>query len=197
MNTAKSNKNKNKNVLVITLILLITLILIVICGVAYAKYLSRATGSATAEIAEMICIMDVKSSSEDNNGGVINPADKTIINPYCIVTVRDYKGATEANHGDITQTDVSYTITVTPKKDNEGNDTFTLPAYNWYEIASPNATTGTKVATSTALTSSATSDGTFKNGVADTRYYKIVFLNSGEQDITRYVDFELKAVQAQ
>lgn len=195
MNKAKSDKNKN--VLVITLVLLITLILIVVCGIAYAKYLSTATGSATAEIAEMVCIMDVKSSSEDNNGGVINPADKTIINPYCMVTIKDYKGASEANHGDITQTDVSYTITVTPKKDNNGEDTFTLPAYNWYEIESPTATSGTKLATSVALTSSMSSKGKFKNGVAETRYYKIVFLNSGEEDITRYVDFELKAVQAQ
>lgn len=195
MNKAKSNKNKN--VLVITLVLLITLILIVVCGIAYAKYLSTATGSATAEIVEMVCIMDVKSSSEDNNGGVINPADKTIINPYCIVTIKDYKGASEANHGDITQTDVSYTITVTPKKDNNGEDTFTLPAYNWYEIESPTATSGTKLATSVALTSLMSSKGNFKNGVAETRYYKIVFLNSGEEDITRYVDFELKAVQAQ
>lgn len=193
----KNNSNKNKNVLVITLMLLITLILIIICGVAYAKYLSTATGSATAEIAEMICVMDVKSSSEDNNGDVISPADKTVINPYCIVTIKNYNGDSQANPGDITQTDVGYTITVTPKKDENGLDTFTMPAYNWYEIASPDATSGTKLATSVSLTSSMSSNGTLKNGVAETRYYKIVFLNSGEEDITRYVDFELKAVQAQ
>ena len=70
-----------------------------------------------------------------------------------------------------------------------------MPAYNWYEIASPDAESGTKIATSTALSSSSTTKGNFKNKVAETRYYKIVFLNSGEQDITRYVDFELKAVQ--
>ena len=80
----KHSSNKNKNVLVISLLLVITLILIVICGIAYAKYLSTATGSATAEIAEMICTMEVKSSSEDANGNVvtIENADKKIINPY-------------------------------------------------------------------------------------------------------------------
>ncbi len=195
----KHSSNKNKNVLVISLLLVITLILIVICGIAYAKYLTTATGSATAEIAEMICTMEVKSSSEDANGNVVTivNADKKIINPYCIVTVKDYKGASEANPGDITQTDVGYTITVTPKRDANGFETFTMPAYNWYEIASPDATSGTKLATSVPLASSMSSKGTFKNGVAETRYYKIVFLNSGEEDITRYVDFELKAVQAQ
>lgn len=185
----------NKNILVLSLSLVIILILIVICGYAYAKYLSTARGTATAEVADMICIMDIKSSSEDNNGNVVNPSDKTIINPYCIVTVKDYNGANQTNPEQITETDVSYIITVTPKKDTNGVETFTMPAYNWYEITSPEAENGTKIATSTALTSASTSKGSFKAGVADTRYYKIVFLNSGEQDITRYVDFELKAVQ--
>ena len=191
----KNNSNKNKSVIVITLILSIILILIVICGIAYAKYLSTANGTATAEVADMICIMEVKSSSEDNNGDVISPADKTIVNPYCIVTVKDFTGENQSNPDTITETDVSYIISVTPKKDQDGIDTFTLPEYNWYEITSPSATTGTKVATSTALNSATTSKGSFKSKVAETRYYKIVFLNSGEQDITRYVDFELKAVQ--
>lgn len=192
----KENKTyKNKNVLILVLLLIIMLIMIIVCGIAYAKYLSTATGSATAEVAEMVCTMEVKSSSENNNGEVINPADKTIINPYCIVTVKDFEGANQSNPDKVTETDVGYSISVKPKKDSNEQDTFVMPAYNWYEISSPDAESGTKIATSTDLVSSSTSKGNFKNKVADTRYYKIVFLNSGEQDITRYVDFELKATQ--
>ncbi len=191
------NKKKNKNLFALVLVLVICILLIIICGVAYSKYLSTDRGSATAQIADMICIMDVKSSSEDNNGNLINPADKTVVNPYCIVTVKNFQTTGEGANQEtkVTDTDVNYVITVKPKKDANGIDTFELPVYNWYEISSAEATSGTKIATSTALSSASTSKGCFKNGVAETRYYKIVFLNSGEQDITRYVDFELNAVQ--
>ena len=173
----KENKKKSIFMLLLTLIMIVLLSLTF--GIAYAKYLTSANGSATAQVADMICKMEIKSSSENASGQVISPSDKTIINPYCIIT----------------ETDVNYVINVTPKKDNNGQESFTMPAYNWYEIASPDAESGTKIATSTALSSSSTTKGNFKNKVAETRYYKIVFLNSGEQDITRYVDFELKAVQ--
>lgn len=182
--------HKKKNIVLGVLMLTITVLMIVIVGVAYAKYVTKVNGSATAETANMICTMDVDSSSE------LDSPDKTIINPYYIITLKDYSGSNQANPDAVTQTDVSYTISVAPKKDAGGDDTFTLPAYCWYEIDSPSAENGTKIATSTPLTSSITSDGDFKKGVAETRYYKIVFLNSGEQDVTRYVDFELKAVQA-
>ena len=189
----KENKKKSIFMLLLTLIMIVLLSLTF--GIAYAKYLTSVNGSATAQVADMICIMEIKSSSENASGQVISPSDKTIINPYCIVTVKDYDGTSESNPGKITETDVNYVINVTPKKDNNGQESFTMPAYNWYEIASPDAESGTKIATSTALSSSSTTKGNFKNKVAETRYYKIVFLNSGEQDITRYVDFELKAVQ--
>ncbi|MBR1654307.1 MAG: hypothetical protein IJ690_05095 [Clostridia bacterium] len=189
-----NKKNDAKKVLILSLTIAIIILLIGIAGFAYAKYVTSAQGTATAQVANMICTIDVKSSSEDQSGNVINPSDQTIVNPYCIVTIKDYTGE-EANPTAITQTDVNYTVTVTPKQVN-GADSFTLPAYYWYEIASPDATSGTKIATSTALNSASTTAGSFKNGVAATRYYKIVFLNSGEEDITRYVDFDLKAVQA-
>ncbi len=191
-----SNINKNKSIIMLSLLLVIILILIIVCGVAYAKYVSKTNANVTAEIAKMICTMDVQSSSESTNQSLINQADKTIVNPYYIITVKDYSGTSESQPGEITQTDVSYTISVSPKKDQNGVDTFTLPAYVWYEISSPEAENATKIATSVPLSSSITSAGNFRNGVADTRYYKIVFLNSGEQDVTRYVDFELKAVQS-
>ena len=189
-----NKKNDAKKILMLSLTIAIIILLVGIAGFAYAKYVTSVQGTATSQVAKMICTMEIKSSSEDNNGNVITPSDKTIVNPYCIVTVKDYTG-TQSSPTEVTQTDVNYTVTVTPKKVN-GEDSFTLPAYYWYEIASPEATTGTKIATSTALNSAATTAGPFQNGVAETRYYKIVFLNSGEEDITRYVDFDLNAVQA-
>lgn len=189
-----NKKNDAKKVLILSLTIAIIILLVGIAGFAYAKYVTTMQGTARAQIAEMICTIDVKSSSEDNSGNVISPSDKTVVNPYCIVTIKDYTG-TEASPTAVTQTDVNYTVTVKPKQVN-GEDSFTLPTYYWYEIASPDATSGTKIATSTALNSASTTAGCFKNGVAQTRYYKIVFLNSGEEDITRYVDFDLKAVQA-
>ena len=182
-------KYKKKNLAVLLLMLIILALVIFMASTAYAKYVSSVKGNATAEIAKIICTMDVKSSSE------LNSPDKTIVNPYYIITLKDFNGSNESQPDEVTQADVNYTVSVTPKKDESGVDTFTLPTYCWYEISSPDAEHGTKIATSTPLTSLIASDGTFKGNVAETRYYKIVFLNSGEQDITRYVDFELKAIQ--
>lgn len=177
--------SKNATVIVLMLILII---IGIISGVAYSRYVSKHKGNVTAEIAKIICLMDVKSSSEDNSVNVITPADKTVINPYCIVTVKNYNGDI-SNPTEVTQTDISYTITVKPKEEN-AVPTFTMPQYNWYEISSPSATSGTKVATSPSELT-----GKLTHNSAQNKYYKIVFLNSGEQDITRYVDFEIKAVQ--
>lgn len=187
---------KEKKALALAIALILIMLLVLICGIAYAKYISSASGSASAPIATMICNMDVKSSSEDNNGNVITPSDKTIINPYCIVTVKNFEGADISNPDKLTETNVHYTVTVKPKEDAQGNPTFTLPVCNWYEITSPSATTGTKIATSAAAAESTAVSGDFGIAQGQVKYYKIVFLNSGERDVTEYVDFELNAVQS-
>ena len=151
MSKHSQNTVISRNATVIALMLILIIIIGIISGVAYSKYVTQSSGKATAEIAKIICLMDVKSSSEDNSGNVITPADKTVINPYCIVTVKNYNG----------------------------------------DISNPTeATSGTKVATSPSELT-----GKLTHNSAQNKYYKIVFLNSGEQDITRYVDFEIKAVQ--
>lgn len=96
----------------------------------------------------------------------------TIINPYCTVTVKNYNDKNE-----ITETGVNYKIEVLPKGD------FTLPEYYWKDSE------GTILAHSTALT------GVLKHGTKVDEVYTIVFLNSGEQDVSRLVDFHLDAVQ--
>ena len=155
------DKNKNKKMMLLILILSLV-VLIVIASFAYARYLTTKEASATAKIAEMICEIEVQESQ----------ADKTIINPYCTVIVKNYNSENK-----VTETDVKYKIEVTPKGD------FTLPEYYWKDSA------GTILAQSTAVT------GTFEHGAKDEEEYKIVFLNSGEEDIVRYIDFNLVAIQ--
>lgn len=96
----------------------------------------------------------------------------TIINPYCTVTVKNYNDKNE-----ITESNVNYKIEVLPKGD------YTLPEYYWKDSE------GTILAHSTALT------GGIKYGTKTEKVYTIVFLNSGEQDVSRLVDFNLSAVQ--
>ena len=163
---------KNKKIAILSLLLILLLLIIATCGIAYSKYITTVRGTATAQVAKMICYMEVDSSD----------AEKTIINPYCIVTVKDFNQL-QGNAQEITETDVQYTITVTPKQDENGNP-FELPAYYWLD------SNGTIIAHSTAVS------GSFTHSNADTHEYKIVFLNNGEQDIRKYVEFNLNAVQA-
>lgn len=162
----KENKEKKENktkITIIGVILAIIILVIVIFTIAYAKYITSVSGQATGEIAKMICEMNVTSSE----------ANKQVINPYCIVTVKNYN-----ENNEITETDVNFKIEVAPK------DNFEMPEYYWQNSE------GVIVAQSTVLT------GSFKNGLKDLKEYKIVFLNSGEEDITRLVDFNLVAIQA-
>ena len=105
MSKHSQNTVISRNATVIALMLILIIIIGIISGVAYSKYVTQSSGKATAEIAKIICLMDVKSSSEDNSGNVITPADKTVINPYCIVTVKNYNGDI-SNPTEVTQTDI-------------------------------------------------------------------------------------------
>lgn len=163
----KNDNNKKECLLNATwfralIIVLICIVLLVVFGFAYAKYVTTKEGSATAEIANMICEMEVQASE----------ANEEIINPYCIVTVKNYNANDE-----VTETSVNFKIEITPKED------FEIPGYYWEDE------NGTIVAQSTELT------GSFSIDAKQTKQYKIVFLNTGEEDITKLVDFNLVAVQ--
>lgn len=84
-NTIKEKLNRNKIVIPIVLVVLIMILIIILFGVGYSKYKETINGTTSTKIAEMICEMDIEPS-EDN---------KTIINPYCMVTVRDYNSSNE------------------------------------------------------------------------------------------------------
>lgn len=158
----KKRTSKGKKTIIIAVLVLILIITIILSVFAYAKYVTTKTATATAQIAQMICEMEVQPSD----------ADKTIINPYCTVTVKNYN-----NEDKITETDVNYKIEVTPKGD------FVLPEYYWKD------TSGTILAQSTEIS------GNFQTGEKDSKEYIIVFLNSGEEDIVRNIDFNLVAIQ--
>lgn len=161
-NNIKERKDKSIKIAILALIIIIILI-IVLVGFAYAKYVETYEGEATTQIAKMICEMDVVPSE----------ANKSIINPYCKVTVKNYNVNNE-----VTETNIDYTIQVSPKDD------FKLPEYYWQN------SDGDIISRSNELT------GNFKNGVKEETEYTIVFLNSGEEDIMEKVEFNIVAVQS-
>lgn len=169
---------ENKKILSLTLTLLMIALLVAIFGFAYARYISSASGTAIAHTANLICKMEVQSNSEDAQGNPIVP-DESIINPYCIITIKDYEGETLATATKVTEGSLTYTITVAPKE----ND-FTLPTYYWENMSTHEIITTPNL------------QGSFTRGQADNQQFKIVFTNSGETNITKHVNFDLTAVQA-
>lgn len=161
-NSEKQNSNKSKNKKIIILIIILLLLIIVLMQFGYSKYIEIVQSETTVKVAKLICEMEVTQSKDD----------ETIINPYCMVTVKDFN-----SNDEVSQTDVNYKIQVTPKED------FEMPEYYWEDSK------GTVVARSTEVT------GSFKNGVKKTDEYKIVFLNTGIEDITKVVKFDIIAEQ--
>ena len=169
---SKHEKEKKKNrVLILSLSISIIMILIVIIGAAYARYVTKKKGNATAQVSRVICNMDVVSSADD----------KTIVHPYCTVTLNNYdvEEVDGVSTNKVTEADVAFTVTVTPKTEN-----FVIPQYYWVD------SNDTIIANNTDLTGSFTIEG------PQTKTYKVVFLNSGEEDMTALVDFNLNAVQS-
>ena len=165
MNTTNTNTNsKSKTIALLVLSLLLLILLIAIVGIAYAKFTASVNGTATAQVAKMVCNMDVEPSAVNN----------TIINPYCTVTLTNFNNST-----DISQTDLNYRVEVSPK-----SGLLSLPTYYWEDEG------GNRVGnTSSALT------GSFSRGIQDTQIYKVIFMNSGESDITAEINFDLIAIQ--
>lgn len=158
-----SNNKKNKS-LALCIILIISVISISMLAIAYARYRVVITGTASGEVAQMICEMEIVQDETNNS----------TINPYCNIIVKNYN-----NKNECTQTKVKYQIEVNPKGD------FVLPNYYWEDSE------GNKVAENSNVT------GTFGHEQKEDKKYKIVFINSGESEVTGAVDFNLIAVQDQ
>lgn len=168
-NESINTKTKKSNNLLFLIIFLI-LLLVCIGGAAYAKYIVTKHGSASAQVAKMICNLNVQSSSA---------SDQTIVNPYCTVTLTNFN--TENNVDIITEASYNYTVTVSLA---QGSELTTLPVYYWED------SNGNRVGTtSQPLT------GTFLNSAKDTQVYKVYFVNTGSNNITADIDFNVTAVQ--
>lgn len=106
----------------------------------------------------------------------IQPSEnnENIINPYCSIKVKNYNEQDE-----VSEVAVSFKVQITPKNE------FEIPPYYWQD------SNGVIVAESADL------QGSFELGVKEDKEYTIVFMNTGEEDITRMVDFNLVAIQGQ
>lgn len=162
-------KNSNKKVKAIVITAVVLLIILVIISIrAYARYIERQNSVSEVSIAEPICTLHVEPSE----------ASKKIVNPYCVVTVRNYD-----NSNKVTETDMNYRIEVTANQDIE------LPPYYWEDE------NGTVVAYSTDLTGTIPLKGNVGHAEKEEHKYKIVFKNPGDKDIIYKVDFNLVATQ--
>lgn len=101
-------------------------------------------------------------------------ANSEVINPYCTITVKNYNAEEE-----ISDTDVSYKIEVTAKEN------YTLPKYYWVDSE------GAIISYEEALT------GAMVHTEKKTEIYKIFFINSGIEEITRSVEFNIVAIQVE
>lgn len=168
-NIHNASNNKRKNAAVLALTTLLLLLLIAIVGVAYAKFISSASGTASAQVANMICNLNVSPC---------DPTDPDIIDPYCTLTITDFN--TVNNQDKITEASYNYTVSVSL---NQESVLDTLPAYYWTDAS------GNPVGTpSQPLT------GSFTKGSKETQTYRVYFVNAGTA-ITAKVDFDITAVQ--
>lgn len=162
----------NKKALSLILTLLMIILIVVIFGLGYAKYISSTSGTITGQVAKMICTMSIESSDSEQT---------TPINPYCIITIKDYEGTTAQTATKVTQADETFTVTVTPTEENG-----TLPEYYWENLSTHQ------------ISHSADLQGTFTKGQAEDQQYKIVFTNTNTsiENIQKSIKFEIIATQA-
>lgn len=171
------NDKKTSNKLIILAIVIVMIVIAVLLfTIGYSRFTSSKNAGASGEIATMICEMSVQSSEKSD----------TIINPYCTITVSDY------NNSKTTETDIGFTIEVTPR------DNIVLPEFEWQDSSGRVIARSTDTLDQGGNVIARTAEfpkQTFKNGVRQDKVYKIVFKNTGEEEITRLVKFDLHAVQ--
>lgn len=163
-------------ILIFGIIIASVIIIISLLTVAYSRYVKKENSNATAQVAKMICEMEVKPSEGNDE----------IINPYCEITVKDYQ------ENQITQTDLQYRIKV------EAKDNRILPEHYWKDEDGNIIARSVDVKDGNGNITERTIEFPiqyFKNNVKETKKFTIVFLNTGEEEIIRYVDFKLIAEQ--
>lgn len=161
----------NKKALSLLLTLLMILLIVLIFGLGYAKYTSTASGTASGQIAKVICTMNIQTSDSEATPPV---------NPYCIITIKDYEGTTAQTATRVTEIDTAYTVTVLSADENVA-----LPEYYWENM------------TTHEISHTANLQGTFTKGQAENQQYKIVFLNTNTSvaNLQKSLNFEIVASQ--
>ena len=177
-----ANENKDKKIItrnriIFVAVLGVLVVTVILATIAYSKYVYQNQGQVQGETAAMICEMSVQECQDS----------VAIINPYCTVTVMNYL------NNDITETDVNFTIDATPK----GN--YILPEFEWRNsqgrviARSVNEYDANNQLIGRSAQFPLQSMG---HATKEDKVYTIVFLNTGEMDITEIVKFDLHAVQA-
>lgn len=163
--------SKNKK-LIIIILLLVAILSMSILLITYAKYTTEVTGSASAQLANVICVMSSPTVTSGEN----------VVNPYCTFNISDFSGT------DVSEADLNFEVTVSSTTAG-----FTLPQYYWTDSSGNIITDGNGIAIESApLTGSFTHS---TNGTTQT--YRCVFKNTGEADISNAnINLSLTATQA-
>ena len=173
----KDNQKQSINKFtIIAFILALMIMLVALFAIAFSRFSNTASGNATAQVARFICEMEVEKSETSD----------TVINPYCIVTVKNYSG------NNVAETDVEYTLEVVP------TDNIALPEFYWKNASGTIIARSQDVRDANNNVISRTAQfptQRFTAGTSQESEFTIVFLNTGEEEILRYVDFNLVAVQ--
>ena len=194
-NSVKSVKEKQPKKLLFVLIFIVVLACTV--GGAYARYKAKFEGTLIATIADARCSMVVTTNAQEEP---IKTGNKEIVNPYCLVKVRNY------NNEGTSQTDLKFKITV---EQAEG-ESFTMPEYYWLENGNivahstdlvanigPETNDQTRDLSSDSLPTDLVSSDTVSHIAPVEKTYKIVFVNPGDENITQRIHFNLVATQAE
>ena len=166
---------KSTKIIIIIVLLLILVVAAILARLAYARYVERVqeAGITSAQVASIVCEMDVRA--------VPASKDISVVSPYCIVKVRNYKDV-QGGDRNITEVDERYTITMSPKSN------FENPGFYWVEVQNDIETIIAR--------NQETISGTFSKDEAQEKEYKIVFQNLGEvDDLTKLVNFNLVSEQ--
>nr|MBP3680424.1 hypothetical protein [Clostridia bacterium] len=158
--------NNNKNKSNKILILcIISSIILVVISIFVFAYAKYKTTLTGATSKQVAKIICEMEVTQEDNSN-------NSINPYCNVSVKNYN-----NKNELTETNVTYKIEIQPKGD------LVVPEYYWEDSK------GVKVAYNTNVV------GKLGHESEEVNKYKVVFVNSGESQVTRVVDFNLVAVQ--
>ena len=181
-------KNKKYMLIIYVLIIIAAVVAVVyeIVLMGYARFVSSVSGTATADIANMICELKQATPVAYNDND---------INPACDIVVTNYK--TENGVTALNQTESRFTVTVALPPESED----TMPEYYWVDKSDDSIvahSAGLTAIGSTTLDSSLPENltGIVGTSLQENKNYKIVFINAENITNTKNIIFNISAEQA-